>query len=298
MNNHLKFQVTFAALHVLSAVCPLWGQISYFDSYRPNYFCVSMEEEEPHVEFLLSLRYPRIRGPHGDRRTHEMYGSYSGLYDFDVFTRTSSPVVSRMQNVGVHYRWNLKPSKIGWCRDFLGVKNLVLRYFDIQLTHESNGQSVETTEQYLALLNSEDRYIRDNADDYVSMSTHYLGIETHLRYDFSDNHNFYAFIECRPLMMTPEDSVFSQREYKGHINRYKLFRITIGHEYGIAASEAKQTPRKYWDITFYLHAVEAKWQFMILRHVPLFIALGTDKPDEISTYHRQDWYVSMGMALR
>ena len=76
---------------------------SYFSSYLPNYFGFSYEEDEPHIEFLVSLKYPNVRGPNNQRSRQEFFGSYSGLYDFYLFTRHSAPVISRMQNVGLHY---------------------------------------------------------------------------------------------------------------------------------------------------------------------------------------------------
>jgi len=263
---------------------------SYFTSFLPNYFGVSTEENEEHVEFLVSLKYPNLRAPKDERRGWEIFGVYSGLYDFYVNTRYSAPVVSRMQNVGLYFRKNYN-STDGWAEDLFGFDGLDLDVLDLTVSHESNGQSVSTIEEYTSLRNNTDDYIASNADDYVSMSTHYVGLEMKFRWDE-------MFGGLLDLVLRPQGRlVFHSSEYYFNdqpadvalnLRRYRAFRL-------IAELDIKGLPDVVYKYSLDNHEIQLS-PFRIL-NVPLLIAAGTDNTNELSTYRTRSEYITVALNL-
>lgn len=257
-----------------------FSQMSFFDRYSPNYFTFAFQQNELHAEFLVSLRYPRVSGGKIKRPTHEVFGTYTGLYDFFVFTRPSSPVLSRLQNLGLHYRWNFSNKKRG---------SLKLHFFEVSIAHESNGQVVNNIEQYNTFLASEDRSVAKNADDYLSISTNYIGAETAFKYN---DMSFY--LELRPLMFVDEDlpSFVKKDDFvKGGIWSARFFRFTTNIAYGV-------DHKKSFSFSIYRYAVDLAWQFVYLYNLPLSVYVGTDNVNEISTYHKIKPYIRFGVDLK
>ncbi len=275
-----KILVRLVFVSVLTCTKVVFSQTSYFDRYLPNYFTFAYQEDEVYSEFLVSLRYPRLTEIKTKRPPHEFFGTYTGLYDFFVFTRPSSPVLSRLQNVGLHSRWNFQNVKYG------GLK---LHFFELSVHHESNGQIVNSLDQYNSLLANKNHFVAENADDYLSISTNYLGLETGLKY-----HNYSFYVELRPLMYVDEDLPSFVRKddfVKGGIWSARFFRFTTNLSYG-------NKNRKSVSFSIYRYAVEFAWQFIYFGNVPISLYAGTDNSNQISTYHNIDPYIRFGIDLK
>lgn len=256
------------------------AQTSYFDRYSPNYFASSLQNDEIHIEFLISLRYPRLSRVKGARQHHEVFGTYTGMYDFFVFTRPSGPVLSRLQNVGLHNRWNFR--NVGWGK-------WRLHFFELSINHESNGQIVRSLEQYNTLRTNSNRFVRDNADDYISLSTHYIGAEAAVK-----RGPLSVYLELRPLMYVAEDLPgFIRKDgfVTGGIWSARFFRLTGNLVYG-------GEQRKSVSVSLHRYSAEFAWQFFYWGHVPFSLYAGTDNSNEISTFHKLDPYVRFGIDLK
>ncbi len=257
-----------------------FSQVSFFDRYLPNYFTFAFQQNELHNEFLVSLRYPRLTEVKTKRPEREIFGTYTGLYDFFVFTRPSSPVLSRLQNLGLHYRWNFNNKESG------GLK---LHFFEVSLSHESNGQVVNNITQYNTFLASKDRSVATNADDYLSISTSYVGAETAFRYN-----EISFYLELRPFMFVDEDlPAFTNKDdfVKGGIWSARFFRFTTNIAYGISH-------KKSFSFSIYRYAVDLAWQFAYWGKIPFSLYAGTDNVNEISTYHKIKPYIRFGIDLK
>ena len=103
-------------------------------AYNPNFFGLAVPttndplKEEEHLEFYLSIEYPIYQGLHF---------VYNGLFDFYVLNEQykSSPVLSRIQNPGISYKFNSFVWQGFW------------HSFELGWFHESNGQSLELANQ-------------------------------------------------------------------------------------------------------------------------------------------------------
>ncbi len=160
------------------------GPVHMLTGNEPSYFALAHDENdlENHVEFYLSIKYPLLTGTIeswlGERS--RLYFNYNGKYDFYVFSRDSSPIISRRQNPGLMYEY-LRPP----------VSHFHLQSFKTGYFHESNGQTVDTIEEYRTL---------DNAADYVSRGWDYIPLT--LNFAVSQNRhgffgNLYAAFEGR-----------------------------------------------------------------------------------------------------
>ena len=119
----------------------------YLSTNLPNYMVWAIPQDndlndESHAEFFLSLKYPFYFKKQDDNKPKKVdksfhdylpdrgYVIYNGLYDFYVTDGLydSSPVISRLQNLGMAAEWDFNQGKdklrIGWI-------------------HESNGQVLD-----------------------------------------------------------------------------------------------------------------------------------------------------------
>ncbi len=129
-------------------------------SNLPNVFSAAMPQkgenldDDVHAEFNLSIKYPLVdrsfrnfrRAAAGDNILNtvrpfipsKLYFIYNGRYDFYLFPTEryrSAPVISRLQNPGLAFEWNIRGDheriRFGWF-------------------HESNGQSIDNIFDYEA----------------------------------------------------------------------------------------------------------------------------------------------------
>lgn len=265
---------------------------SYFTSYLPNYFGVSHEEGETHIEFMLSLKYPNLRAKDNSRRRYEVFGAYTGLYDFYLQTRHSAPVVSRLQNVGLHYVLNFF-ARDRWTRNLFGLKGFDLVHIDLTVSHESNGQNVESIEEYNIVRSNDDPDIAKNADDYVSMSTNYLGMTMKFRWRnfLSKKLDLTTYFETR-IMDTPGDTYFNDRvrDVKVDLKTYRRFNLLTVLNFGDGKKKSVQLNTNFYTI-------EGRCHLFDVFRVPIIFAAGFDNPMEISTYQTRSPYFSVYFNL-
>lgn len=121
---------------------------SSLDSYEPNYFVFANStmdgelKDETHAEFLLSIKYSILEDylQKKDLWLSRVSFVYSGLYDFymlDSDRYESAPIISRRQNPGIVFEFDLRRDSSGSVTD-----SLQINWF-----HESNGQSLDLEER-------------------------------------------------------------------------------------------------------------------------------------------------------
>ena len=189
----------------LSIICscdPTWaddakpdqeGPGSRLRGNEPSYFVYARDnhDDSKHIEFYLSVEYPFL-----DRAIHWLFGensslffNYNGKYDFFVSSRYSSPIISRRQNPGLMYEYKLEEPV--W-----GLKSIKTGY-----VHESNGQTIDSIEEYL---------VTEHAEDYVSRGWDYIPLD--LKFEPFSNFTFYLkgryFLEKQLGEYDKEDEIF------------------------------------------------------------------------------------------
>lgn len=252
----------------------------YLSGYRPSYIAMvdETDNDEEHLEFSLSVKYPLI-GEGGDS---SLYFAYTGDYDFYLSTRESAPVISRRQNPGFFYRYK-------WVAD----DDMSSSAISIGWFHESNGQTIETREEYEST---------PNASDYVSRGWDYLslGWESEV---FGRNSGLYIdtelkiFCHCQAFGFIDEreDQIFwKDMEKQPHVNDYdgvnlKMYytikrdtRFSLGFRAGNRDSDALSNVSYRLDVVLPIFSLPVKFFY--------FNGYGVN----ISTYHEKASYYGVG----
>ncbi len=100
--------------------------------YKMNYAVWRfMHEDQGALQVQYSFKYDLYC--EWEERLHEAYLSYTGKFDFYMFTRNSSPVINRTSNPAVHYRYG---STFSSGDPF---------WLDFAVEHRSDGQVTDAT---------------------------------------------------------------------------------------------------------------------------------------------------------
>jgi outer membrane phospholipase A len=151
----LTVSPAFAAEIQASAPADFYPGVS---SYEPAFFGWVVGND-PYVHFQVSIKYPFLPFVACGANTTTafigyksgLYVAYTGIYDL-IWSRYSSPVISREQTPGFFFDFN---------RCFALPLTVTLGYF-----HDSNGQAIDTREEYVAM--------SDHPQDYISRGWDYL----------------------------------------------------------------------------------------------------------------------------
>jgi len=210
------------------------GPIQLLSGNEPSYFALAHDSGsgEHHIEFYLSVKYPLfttlIEKALGERA--RLYFNYNGKYDFYAFSRDSSPVISRRQNPGVIFEY-------AWPK----VSHVYLQSLRAGYFHESNGQTVDTREEYLAT---------KDASDYVSRGWDYIPLEA--KFAVSEKRhgifgNFYLnlqgryFLDHQLFRHNREDQVFWEDvAEQARVEQYDGIRATLATVFILPHFEAKE----------------------------------------------------------
>lgn len=144
------------------------GPLKLLGSADPSYFALARENGESgsHIEFFLSIQYQLLKEPLDtiSGQHWRLYFNYNGKFDFFSNSRDSSPLVSRLQNPGLILEYQPRQ------RFYNTLVAFRTGYF-----HESNGQTIDSREEYQATSSTA------NAQDYVSRGWDYIPLELEFR---------------------------------------------------------------------------------------------------------------------
>ncbi len=100
-----------------------------FQPYQMNYMIWQFTSgDDAALEVQYSLKYDLFRKQQREKRFYNAYLSYTGKFDFYMFTRDSSPVINRTSNPALHYRYSVNIDSGNLC------------WLDFGVEHRSNGQ--------------------------------------------------------------------------------------------------------------------------------------------------------------
>ena len=288
----------------------------YLTGYQPSYFTLfAIDGIDTHMEFSVSLKYPL------DKR-RRWYFTYTGAYDFYVYDedapgRDSGPVVSRLQNPGIFYKYYLDrtltnllevddDSSLAAVNEFIPT-DWKLESISTGWFHESNGQTIDGSDT--ATFNA-----TVNAADYVSRGWDYLGIDIkhalnidalagermaiYTRMRFHCGCQAAGFVSGREDNVTVFKGIDDEdiRDYDGlrlvfdhHLDRDKSYGIEL--RTGMTGAD----PLENW--SFRVEATFRPGWPEFISHVPINLFYFNGYGTNISTYHIRDDYVGIGIKM-
>lgn len=269
------------------------GPVHMLTGNEPSYFALAHDDDDPenHIEFYLSIKYPLITGPIESwlGKRSRLYFNYNGKYDFYVFSRDSSPIISRRQNPGLMYEYQRPP-----------VSHFHLQSIKTGYFHESNGQTVDTIEEYRTI---------DNAADYVSRGWDYIPLA--LKFAVSQNRhgffgNFYADVEGRYFLDKQlfrhdrEDEIFWEPvDVQPRIEDYDGIRAELSTVFILPYIEAREikfsatlrTGSREFNLS---QRYEATFRLFDL---PLYVYYFRGYGIELATYHEKGTTYGIGIEF-
>jgi len=269
------------------------GPIHLLSGNEPSYFVLAHDSGEGrnHIEFYLSIKYPLfttlVEKYLGERS--RLYFNYNGKYDFYLFSRDSSPIISRRQNPGAMYEYT-----------WPAMTHLHLQSFKIGYFHESNGQTVDTSEEYLAT---------ENARDYVSRGWDYIPLE--MKFAVSEKRhgifgNFYLYLQGRYFLdkqiftQDREDQIFWEPvAEQPHIEDYDGVRTILSTVFILPYLEAQEIKfsaifRSGYRNFNLSQRYEATFRLFDL---PLYVYYFRGYGVELSTYHEKGTTYGVGFEF-
>jgi outer membrane phospholipase A len=132
--------------------------------------------DEPFVDFTVSFKAPlfqKITCRHFGGNQH-LYLGFTGHFAFYVATRRSGPVIGREYNPKLLWRWTDPRQTTTSIAYGDRVVTEYGRYIDVAYAHSSNGQTIDSLEEY-EIQSYQSKSSRD-ALDYVSRGWDYVQI--------------------------------------------------------------------------------------------------------------------------
>lgn len=269
----------------------------HLDSFEPSYFMWVSDEDDSYARFKVSIKYPLSECKNVndaaacDNVDGLWYFAYTGTYDFFVETsnsgRKSSPVVSRLQNPGLFYKWKfnkdnsnaLKAASVGWF-------------------HESNGQQISDPDIF-----KNTAY----ASDYVSRGWDYLGVDLKFKNKLFDSindiHTYYLrlkyFCDCQALGAADREddvSIFGITD-NVKIEDYDGFRFLIRNEisksfnYALSVRTGTRNADAFSNLSY-----QAELTFDV-GGWPISLMYFDGYGKNISTYHMKSKYWGIGLKM-
>jgi outer membrane phospholipase A len=269
------------------------GPIHLLSGNEPSYFVLAHDSGEPksHVEFYLSIKYPllptMVEKYLGERS--RLYFNYNGKYDYYLFSRDSSPIISRRQNPGMMYEYTWPAAT------HIHLQSLKTGYF-----HESNGHTVDNIEEY---------QVTENARDYTSRGWDYIPLEMKLAVSEKRHGifgNFYLnlqgryFLDRQMFRHDREDRIFWEPvAEQPRIEDYDGVRTVLSTVFLLPYFEAREIKFNaifrsgYRDFNF-SQRYEATFR---LFDVPLYVYYFRGYGVELSTYHEKGTTYGIGFEF-
>ena len=280
-----------------------------FSLYNPSYLGVANQGgDNSHSEFFYSFRYRLTdQRAFGLGQDNYLFFAYTGAFDFYWTptrgdTRDSGPVINRLNNPEIHYRFYLNKGELAEkLREEASSQAFV--YIDAAVGHESNGQTISNQQALDAA--------GPHGIDLVSRSWNYISLET--KYKFKGQ-QCSELLGCNGLDATlrwfftqgREDTIFWDPQNHATITQYDGLRAQFMQEWN---PDGDGTPRQaLWatyrtgiskpfarnSITANGHLQLSLWGLKPLLFVRYFYGYGRT----ISDYTRHDSYWLVGFRFR
>ena len=152
--------VTVLSIAVLAHMPVLQAADPVLEGYEPTTLGYTKDSDDvPFFDFKISVKYPIFP----TLSDESIFFAFSGRFGQYLGTRTSSPVIGKRFNPKLFLKFPLDAA----CRHNCG-------YVDIGYAHESNGQKINTPEEFNEIQKGEAK--PEFAKDYISRGWDYLEI--------------------------------------------------------------------------------------------------------------------------
>jgi hypothetical protein len=294
----------YLAFALLAA--PLWGGEDPFDEalhgaalkpFHSSLAGVASDHGENRVQFLFSFSYGLLPlqglawhlGPY---RLQGLDFAYEGLFDFYLWTRHSQPLISRMQDPGLYFRFDAPP----------GAALAKLDGWQLGWFHESNGQVIDSLPAYSAF--------GPGAQDQVSRAWDYWYFAP--RFAFQGNGSFFRLkIEPSFRIYTgaqgvvlpaeqdtfwrPQDPPSAIADYDGLRGRFTLERLFPGKHFDYLALSAELRTGYRAECAFRNWSKRFELAFNAW-HLPCYLYYSNGFGPYISDY--STWNEAWGLGIR
>jgi hypothetical protein len=144
------------------------GRLQLYEPLAAGY--TKDSDDVPFLDVKLSIRY-RLLPENVGANNYRVFLAFTTRFGFYLGTRESSPVIGKSYNPKLIWRY-IPPS--GTRPSVLGRPNSEEHrdYLDLAYAHDSNGQSINTPEEFEAAQRAAER--PDFANDYISRGWDYL----------------------------------------------------------------------------------------------------------------------------
>jgi hypothetical protein len=154
---------------------------NFIEAYEPNTIGYTHDDDDVgFLDFTISLKYrllPKTLRSLTNGDANRVYFAFTGRYGFYVGTRESSPVIGKRFNPKFIWRYVTSSGTGQFMRaDGSGpeVPQEYLSYLDFAYAHESNGQSIDSPQEYVTAQANAER--PSFANDYLSRGWDYLEV--------------------------------------------------------------------------------------------------------------------------
>jgi hypothetical protein len=153
-----------------AVVRPDEGRLQLYEPISAGY--TKDSDDVPFLDVTLSLKF-RLAPEFVQDRNYRLFLAFTTRFGFYLGTRESSPVIGKTYNPKLIWRYI---PESGTRASSVGRANSVERrgYLDLAYAHESNGQSINTPEEYEAAQRTAER--PNFANDYLSRGWDYLEV--------------------------------------------------------------------------------------------------------------------------
>jgi hypothetical protein len=190
------------------------------DFYEPLYGVYQFTQGDDSAARLhYSFRYTAKCSYLADGGRKDWFFSYTGEFDFYMFTRPSGPVVNRISNPAFHLRrWSRKQKEPNG-----------LQYWDVAVEHRSNGQTVDATQPDGRVRAQRAYEDGDNAFlDSISQATNFLSVEA--RFDFGDNWRTWSKVKPVYFATSTDITWGPWADKNTHIRHYDVLRLIVARK--------------------------------------------------------------------
>ena len=278
---------------------------SRFSAHRPNVVLAradSLGESEGggHIEYNFSTRYQVA-----EWRSVNINLAYTGRFDFFLGSRSSSPIVNRLNNPELLFR-------LGQPRG-----DLIFDYIQIAYGHESNGQQINSQELF-------DSDTRENRNDFISRGWDYISVEKkYSRYWQQDEAKCKLSSKCTEFWFTfkgilstgllqgdIEDTIFiADRDPNVDIRDFDGLQAIVSHEWerkgrffeqaevSLKTITGSRSPFRNITNELQLRGTTKALPFVNLQ-LPLYFVYRKGFFEEIADYSLRTEYIGFGLKFR
>ena len=294
--------LTRLSLILLAALAtPLWAGEDPFDEalheaalkpFHASQAGIASDHGENRVQFLLSFSYgllplEGLGWSLGSYRLEGLDFAYDGLFDFYLWTRHSQPLISRLQDPGLYFRFEAPVS----------ARRANLEGWQLGWFHESNGQVVDS----LAAYSAQDQVSRAWDYWYLAPKFSFPAAGSLLRLKIEPVLRIYTGAQGvvlpaeQDIFWRPQDPPSAIADYDGLRGRFTLERLFPGKIFnylalsaelrtGYSAEHALRNWSKRFDLVF------KAW------HLPCYLYYSNGYGPYISDY--STWSEGWGLGIR